>query len=160
MSNPWNYDEKYMQEQNHPAWKNDRMRPSAATLGAKGCFIDCARYAASKLFNKFIPIAETNQKMGAISGYTPDGDAKWDAIRKVLGVIVSANKPAGNCVTMRNVWVRGKNNAMFSHWVVELSGGLMMDPLRAGGNFVHKLDFYPPVFIKAGVVNRRYIRKA
>lgn len=162
MANQWGYDEKFMQEQNHPLWRNDRMRPSTATLGAKGCFIDCARYGASRLFNKLIPIKETNQKMGATpGGYTANGDASWDAIRKVLGIKISATRPTGvPVVTMRNVWVRGINNAMFSHWVVELSGGLMMDPLKAGGNFVHKIDFYPPVFIKAGVINRRYISKA
>lgn len=159
--NPWNYDEKYMQEQNHPAWKNDRMRPSTATLGLKGCFIDCARYGASRLYNKFIPIAETNRAMGAINGYTKDGDAYWSAIKKVLKIVVSSTKPSGRpVVTMRNVWVRGRNNAMFSHWIVELSGGLMFDPLRAGGNFVHKLDFYPPVLSRPGVINRRYLSKA
>lgn len=156
------YDEKYMQEQNHPLWRNDRMRPSSQTLGKKGCFITCARYAASRIYDKMIPIKETNVKMNAVLGYTIDGDSKWDGIKKVLGVVVSSTKPntTKKIITMRNVLARGANNQMFYHWVVELSGGQMMDPLRAGGKFVHPISFYPPVFIKPNVINRRYIVKA
>jgi hypothetical protein len=156
------YNEIYMQEQNHPAWKNDRMKPSSARLGAKGCFIDCVRYAWSRLNSKMLGLAEANAKMSAINGYTMNGDAKWDAIRKALGLIIYNKRPTTSktIITMRNVLVRGRDNALFSHWVTELRGGLMFDPLRAGGKFVHPITFYSPVFIKPGVINRRWITKA
>lgn len=158
MANQWGYDEKYMHAQNHPLWGGDVMGRSGQTLRAKGCFIDCLTYIRSRKENKDYGLREQNKAMGVAGGYNSAGDTLWDVVKRIMRLSIFKTKPAvGRVFTMRNVWVRGRNNAVFSHWVVELAGGLMFDPLQAGGNFVHKLDFYPPVFIRAGVINRRYV---
>jgi hypothetical protein len=160
--NQWNYNEIYMQEQNHPAWQGNQMRPSTATLGQKGCFMDCLRYAKSKLENKMLGLAEANEAMSVARGYTLGGEAIHAKVLEVLKLRISLSKPwfTNRVVTMRNVWVRGKNNVTYSHWITELSGGLMFDPLMAGGQFVHKIDFYVPVLLAGGALNRRFITLA
>ena len=160
MANQWGYDEKFMQEQNHPLWRNDLMKPSKAKLGPKGCFITNVRYAKSRIVNKMYGVKEVNQQMSIIVGYTENGDAKWDAVKKVLGLTISKAKPSkakSAIITMRNVLVRDINNNFTSHWVTELKGGLMYDPLKTGGNFVHRIDFFAPVFAAPGLINRRYV---
>lgn len=147
------YDQKWMHAQTHPLWRNNPMRPSRQTIGAKGCFISCLTYIRSRKENKDYGIPEQVKEMSAHRGFDHNGVTQWDVVRKVMHLTISRIKPrSGRIYIMRNVLVHGANNQLFTHWVVELSGGQMYDPLFAGGQFVRPINFYPPVGN-----NKRYV---
>lgn len=163
--NKWNYDEKYMHEQNHPLWKNTRLGHTTLTIGSDGCFSSDICYILSRKLGKDIGIPETVDKLNANNGYNGSGQLKYEAVKKLFGLTISRSKPWFSRVfIMRNVWVEGRYVApdghvvkhSYSHWVVELAGGLMYDSLRSGGNFVHELGFYRPVMV-GSQINRRYV---
>lgn len=169
MSNKWNYNEAFMHAQNQPEWANNKMLPSNQTIGAKGCFISCLTYIRSRKefgYNvnyKGYEIPDQVKLMSAHRGFDMAGNTIWAAAKNHMGLRIERTRSVIDAAlnrlpfVMRNVWVRGSGNAMFSHWVVELRGNLCYDPLRSGGNFVHSLDEFVPVYNSSKRVNRRFI---
>lgn len=155
-----------MHQQNDPKWADDKMLPSQCTIGAKGCFISCLTYLRSRKENFNHEIPEQVRIMSGYMGFTLSGDCIWSVVEKYMNLRIANSRSLVDILknrlpyVMRNVWVRGSNNQMFSHWVVELKIGsvqLMYDPLRTGGNFVHSIDFFQPVFNANKQINRRFV---
>lgn len=167
MSNKWNYNENFMHAQNQPEWKDEILLPSHETIGAKGCFISCLTYILSRKegINHEIPdvVKLVGEHMGFIATGDHAGDTIWSVVKQWLQLSIVTKRPLFSNAypfVMRNVWLRGKNNQMYGHWVVELRKGLyqlMYDPMRTGGQFVHDINYFPPVRDSKNNINRRYV---
>jgi len=156
--NKWGYDEVFMHAQNQPEWQSKTLGKTSLTIGDYGCFASCVTYCWSRKENKNHEIPDFVDEAGKRDGFNSEGLLSWQTVKEITGLTVTKDRPwFGRVFTMRNVLVAGKDR-VFSHWVVELSGGLMYDPLRKGGSFVHAIDFYPPVRDSKNQIIRRYLR--
>lgn len=154
--NKWNYNEQYMECQlDYP---NLHLGTSPYTVADSGCFSAVIVYAGHKLKKFGGTLGQFVEAANQIDGYTIDGLLKWDAIKKLTGLKVSKDKPLwGNYCTMRMVWYPGVKTS-YQHWVMELHGGLMFDPMKKGGNLVHEINFFAPVLNTKKQIERRYIK--
>lgn len=157
MSNKWGYPEQWMFAQNDERWQNIQLGISGLTVGSDGCFATCITYLWSRKDKKEHTPTEFVGKANEIKGFTSIGLLNHSAVNNVTGLQVLTTRPLIGRFTMRNVLVQGKHGA-FGHWVVELKGGLMYDPLRIGGQLVKKIDAFPPLRDSRNNIIRRYIK--
>lgn len=156
--NKWNYPELYMHSQLQPEWADVELGHSGKTIGSDGCFISCITYLWSRKENRNHEIPDAVRWMDNVNGFTEDGLLLWDRIYWITGLVISSKKSLFTKYTMRQVLVPDKNRRLFTHWVVELRGGLMYDPLRTGGNFVHDINFFQPVRDSKNNIVKRYLK--
>lgn len=122
-----------------------------------GCVVTSTAYILSRFYVKDITPGEWLTWLNSHNGFSGDL-LLWKKVDEYTkGKLVYTTDKNNKSYTMRNVWVMGANRAMYSHWVVELSGGYMLDPLD--GN-IKSINAYPPVLdSKKQIVQRYFLRK-
>lgn len=149
-------EQRFRYRQTDPVWGKRLLGDTKSTMTRFGCVVTSTAYIISRWRVKDLTPGDWLTWLNTHIGFSADL-LLWKKVDEFSkGKLVYTTDATNRSYTMRNVFVMGTNRALFSHWVVELSGGLMFDPLD--GN-IKDLSSYSPILDAAKKINRRYFLK-